>query len=163
MIKEYIKKIYKSDKFPFLILIMIYTFLSFFMEKSGDDVWFAIVNENKNLFTFITERYNTWSSRVIIETILVIFAKYLPVSVWKISNLGIFYLLVYSISKLLIIHKNENIKIINTYISILIFLIPFSLYFEAGWIATSTNYLWVASTGLYTILLLKCPGVRTKT
>ena len=56
MIKEYIKKIYKSDKFPFLILIMIYTFLSFFMEKSGDDVWFAIVNENKNLFTFITER-----------------------------------------------------------------------------------------------------------
>ena len=57
MIKEYIKKIYKSDKFPFLILIMIYTFLSFFMEKSGDDVWFAIVNENKNLFTFITERY----------------------------------------------------------------------------------------------------------
>lgn len=155
MIKEYIKKIYKSDKFPFLILIMIYTFLSFFMEKSGDDVWFAIVNENKNLFTFITERYNTWSSRVVIETILVIFAKYLPVSVWKISNLGIFYLLVYSISKLLIIHKNENIKIINTYISILIFLIPFSLYFEAGWIATSTNYLWVASTGLYTILLLK--------
>ena len=121
MIKEYIKKIYKSDKFPFLILIMIYTFLSFFMEKSGDDVWFAIVNENKNLFTFITERYNTWSSRVIIETILVIFAKYLPVSVWKISNLGIFYLLVYSISKLLIIHKNENIKIINTYISMSFF------------------------------------------
>ena len=121
MIKEYIKKIYKSDKFPFLILIMIYTFLSFFMEKSGDDVWFAIVNENKNLFTFITERYNTWSSRVVIETILVIFAKYLPVSVWKISNLGIFYLLVYSISKLLIIHKNENIKIINTYISMSFF------------------------------------------
>lgn len=155
MIKECIKKIYRHNEFPFLVLIMIYSFPSFFMDKSGDDVWFVIANEGKNLFTFIFERYQIWTSRVIIETILVIFAKYLPIFIYKICNLGMVYLLTRSISKLIIIHKNENIRENNTYICILLFSIPFSLYFEAGWIATSTNYLWVAATGIYSILLLR--------
>ena len=155
MVKECIKKFYRHNEFPFLVLIIIYALPSYFMDKSGDDVWFVIANEGKNLFTFIFERYQIWTSRVIIETILVIFAKYLPIFIYKICNLGMFYLLSHSISKLIIIHKNENIRENNRYICILLFAIPFSLYFEAGWIATSTNYLWVTATGIYSILLLK--------
>lgn len=155
MIKENIKKFIKLKEIPFIVLILIYTLPSLFLNKSGDDVWFAIINEEKSLFTFIFERYQIWTSRIIIETILVLFAKYLPIFIYKICNLGMFYLLVYSISKLISTNKSENMRETNIYISIFIFLIPFSLYFEAGWIATSTNYLWVAATGIYSILLLK--------
>ena len=159
MVKKYInniiKKVYKLDNLPFFILICIYAFFSIFMEKVGDDLFFSNVCQNRSLLNFIIERYNTWSSRIIIETILVIFTEFLPMFVWKIFNLGMFYLLVHSISKL-VVDKNENKKqLINGYICILIFFIPFTLYREAGWIATLNNYLWVASTGLYTILLLK--------
>ena len=132
MIKENIKKFIKLKEIPFIVLILIYTLPSLFLNKSGDDVWFAIINEEKSLFTFIFERYQIWTSRIIIETILVLFAKYLPIFIYKICNLGMFYLLVYSISKLISTNKSENMRETNIYISIFIFLIPFSLYFEAG-------------------------------
>ena len=57
MIKENIKKFIKLKEIPFIVLILIYTLPSLFLNKSGDDVWFAIINEEKSLFTFIFERY----------------------------------------------------------------------------------------------------------
>lgn len=152
MNKEKLKEILKKEKIPFLIFIVLIILLHIFIQKENDDLYFSTVCENVGLFDYLSQRYNTWTSRIIIEGILVTFCSFLPIEIWKIANIGMFILLIYSISKLFV---TENKQKLNWIVIISIVLIPITILKEAGWIATMNNYLWVASTGLYAMIPIK--------
>ena len=63
-----IKKICKSDKFPIYIYVLIVAIVHIIMTKQGDDLWFSTCCENTSFVNYIINRYQTWSSRIIIET-----------------------------------------------------------------------------------------------
>ena len=150
-IKEVGKKIYKSDKFPLIVFTIILALIHVLMQKHGDDITFSSMCNNTNFLNCIILRYQEWTSRIIIEGILIIFANYLPMFIWKIASIGMCYLLVYSISELFIEKNKRNL---NTILCICLLTI-ITLLRETGWMATINNYLWVAATGLYAIIPLK--------
>lgn len=152
MYKERISKIYKSDKFPLFMYTAFYAIIHILMVKSIDDIFFSTACKNTNLFAFLLQRYQTWTSRIIIEGTLVIFCQFLPMFIWKIINIGMYYLLVYSVSELFITKEKRKF---NAIMCIFMLAIPVDIFKEAGWMATMNNYLWVAATGLYSIVLLK--------
>lgn len=152
MYTEKLQKVYKSDKFPLLIYTAIYAIIHILMTKSIDDLFFTTACNNTNIFNFLIGRYQTWTSRIIIEGILVICCQFLPMFIWKIINIGMFYLLANSISELVIVNNKRKF---NTIMCILLLAIPIDIFKEAGWMATMNNYLWVAATGIYSLTLLK--------
>lgn len=151
-VKEMIKKIINSNNLPFLIFFIILIILHIKIEAfNGDDIFFknALTEEN-NLIEFLTTRYNSWSSRLIIETVLVTLAKF-ELVIWKFINIGIYMLLAKSISKICL---KENNKKLNYIICALVLLLPIPVLNGTGWLATTTNYLWVVSLGLYTLSII---------
>ena len=93
---------------------------------------------------FSFERYNTWSSRTIIE-IFVIYLAHLPHIVWRIADTMMWMLLYSSMINLLDI-KTEKMR---WSLTILLLLFPFKYTGTAGWICTSLNYTWPTALGLY--------------
>lgn len=153
MLTDTIKKIYKSDKFPFLLYIIAIILPTLIMQKTGaDDIFYSNVCADGNLFGYLAEVYQTWSSRLVITGSLVIFCGFLPMFVWKIVNIGMYCLLIYSISKLI---KVKNQRKMNFILVGSLLCIPLAILAEAGWIATINNYLWVAATGLYAMIPLR--------
>lgn len=149
--KEKIKKIYKSDYFPFVIYAIILIIIHLEFKKYGDDIMFSSACNNTDILNYIQMRYLTWSSRVIIEFILVIFG-YIPMWIWKIANIGMFILLAYSISTIFI---KKNKRKMNYILVTLLLMLPLSMLISAGWMATMNNYLWVVACGLYAMIPIK--------
>ncbi len=115
----------------------------------GDDPWFRKYT-SESIFSFITWRWETWSSRVILEGILLLMLK-LPVIVWKTITALMFVLIFYSFLK--IIKRRNNIFFILITIWI-ICSIDFELFGGAGWYATTINYIWVFALGIYVLSFL---------
>lgn len=99
---------------------------------------------------FSIERYNTWSSRTIIE-IFVIYLAHLPHMVWRIADTMVWMLLYSSMINLLDI-KTEKMR---WSLTILLLLFPFKYTGTAGWICTSLNYTWPTAFGLYFFSIVK--------
>lgn len=99
---------------------------------------------------FSFERYNTWSSRTIIE-IFVIYLAHLPHIVCRIADTMIWMLLYSSMINLLDI-KTEKMRCSLT---ILLLFFPFKYTGTAGWICTSLNYVWPLVFGCYYFTVLK--------
>lgn len=101
-----------------------------------------------NYFKFLINRYNTWSSRVIIE-LFTLFGVTHPIF-WKLMNS-----LIMSITAILppyILKKSSKVNFTDLILSAaLFFTFPTSFFSETGWVATTTNYLWVYSLGLISI------------
>lgn len=150
--KEKVKKIYQSDAFPIFLFLALMLCIELFMTKEGDDIFFSSACDNRGLVNYLSERYYTWTSRIVIEAILVTFSNFLPMFIWKIANVAMYALLIYSIQKLFV---NQNKKMGNIIICISVLLLPFSIFHEAGWIATFNNYLWVAALGMYSFIAIK--------
>lgn len=153
-----IKKLFESDKLPFIVLFLVMLVATLFKSTtSGDDNTFAIFITGEydsnitSIFKYWPWRYNSWSSRLIIETVLIFFAKDLPV-LWKFVDSFMYVVLAYSLSKLFV---KDNKKILNWIIVLLIFCIPFGIFSTAGWMATSLNYLWTVSLGLYALIPIR--------
>lgn len=149
---EKIKKIYQSDNFPIYVFLVIVTIIHVSVRKYGDDSIFSTCCENTDFFSYIIERYQTWSSRIIIEISFVLFCEFLPMWIWKVINIAMFYLLAHSISELFV---EKDKRKYNSIICLLLLCIPFSVLNSAGWIATMNCYLWVAATALYSLIVIK--------
>lgn len=144
------KKILNNKYLPFIILLVLMLFLHLFMDFIGDDIWFAKQLSHHSLFDFLASRYTNWSSRLIIETILVSITK-ININIWRILDCIFYVLACFLILKLVNV---KDKKIIN-YLGCLLFLTyPFFEMSGAGWAATTLNYLWPLSLGLLSFLPL---------
>ena len=152
MNEENLKKLLKSEKIPIFIFMVVIVTLHIFIQKEYDFLYYSTVCENIGLFDFLEQRYNMWTSRIIVEGVLVIFCNFLPMEIWKVANIGMYALLIYSMSKLFV---TENKQKLNWILVISLALVPITILKEAGWMATMNNYLWVAATGLYAMIPIK--------
>lgn len=148
---DFLKKNINSKKRAYLLFFLIILIIHHFFNFMNDDItFFSKALDNSSLFTFISGRYNTWSSRIIIESFLVIISR--NIYVWRILNSLVIVLLVYSIEELFCYKKN-NINIIM--VMLLFFIYPYYQMAEAGFAATTLNYLWPLTFLLYSFVPLK--------
>lgn len=156
--KEKLKKYSKSIYIPFILLAIMLIISHIPAEKFGDDMWFENILNSQNIMNYSVERYQTWTSRNVIEAVLVVLSNtHVSSIIWKVLNICMLELLAYSIFKIFIKDmKDNNKKLILTYILIFgILSIPFTVLNDTGWMATTTNYLWPLSLGIYTFTLIK--------
>lgn len=96
-----------------------------------------------NYSAFLTHRYHTWSSRLVIET----FTLYSVTHFWFWRLLDALMMTIASILPAFFIRRSP--RILDLCCSTALFLcIPLTLFYDTGWIATSTNYLWVYACAL---------------
>ena len=162
-IKENLKKIYNSIYFPFLILFLVQLGLNIFKTIGfGDDTWFREILDNKQMvpngtvIEYLKWRYDTWTSRIIIEFFLVNLLQINSI-IWKIFDAVILTVLGVAISKIFVKNNIENkiAKKLNWIIVFLLFNLPLEMFSGAGWIATFTNYLLPITMGMISLIALK--------
>lgn len=155
-IKNRIVKVYNWCYFPLMVffLAILFAHLFFKMDRNDDAYFLSLFNRsniNFNLYMeFLKSRYTTWSSRSIIDAVLVIMVHFK--TLWKILDSLVFLLIASSISKLT---NLSNDRSINFIIVSIIFMIPLGINNSAGWIATTLNYLWPLAFGLFSMVAIK--------
>ncbi|MEY8257787.1 hypothetical protein AAK706_08650 [Erysipelotrichaceae bacterium 66-17] len=142
----------KIKENKWLVIGMIFIFAYFLIRFSqvdltfGDDPWFRNYIDD-GVFNFIGWRWNTWSSRIILEGILLIMLKF-PSIIWRIITSLMLVLMDYSILKLL---SRKQSLFFNIAVTVMLLSVDFSLYGGAGWYATTINYIWVFGLGIYVL------------
>ena len=112
----------------------------------GDDyTYFSKVLLDNSLTEWLYQRYEGWSSRLIVEAMLVFFAQ--NIFIWKLANILVSLLLAYSLYKL-----SHGVSLFATLALILSY--PLIEMGEAGWIATFLNYYWPLAFGLHSLIVL---------
>lgn len=117
---------------------------------TGDDEYFSVVikSTNTTFFDLLKLRYQTWSSRVIIEAVLLWVVHHEVL--WRILDTIIFTSIPYLISKILDCDEKGR-----WFCCFMTFLYPINSMGEAGWITTTVNYLWPLWCVFYLGFLLK--------
>lgn len=135
---------------PFGILLIVWSvYHILILPCFGDDAnLFKGVLDNCTISEYLNMRYHEWSSRLLIEVVLVQMIKY-PI-IWKFADTAIMVAIVVMMSKLI---DDDHKYIWAT--SAWIFIYPFLDMATAGWISTTLNYIWPMGGMLYLCLLLK--------
>ena len=145
---------------PFVIFFAIIFTWHFTLPRSGDELFFAKVYHNQNIFNFLYIRYESWTSRLLIEFFLVPLAG-LPRIIWNFFDSIVFLLIAVLIPKVICnMEKIDEKKsvIYNSLSCIFVLIYIFtttSALDSAGYIATTLNYIWPLFFGLLHFYLLK--------
>ena len=123
-----------------LLLLFLHTLIPV---DTKDDAVFAAC-WNGQLWSFLKSRYGRWTSRVVIEAALIPLAAY-P-EVWRILNVGIILLFVWNTADLFGVKSSKKLQA-QCILFALIWTVSFDSLCNAGWIATTVNYLWSLSLG----------------
>ncbi len=141
----------KSEYFSFFVLTVFLLVVHIFIKLSkGDDVYFQSALRDYSLVDWTVFRYNNWTSRNLVEIVLVIIVGHQ--NVWRFLNVAMMVLGAISISK---IFSNKKSKITNWVICVLFLCLPISTHNSAGWITTTVNYSWVLCLGLFVMIPIK--------
>lgn len=137
---------------PFLIFLIYAIVIHCTMQLgTDDDVLFAkALQEEGPLLHYYTTRYATWTSRLLLETVL-IYVIQIPL-LWKILDIAIFASIPALLSLLFDKGNNWGIRWLFVF---LMFLYPFHDMATAGWITTTVNYLWPLAAGIAAFLPIK--------
>lgn len=138
-VKEFVMKYY-----PFILFFALMFVMHLIMGLNGDDIRYSKVLSNQTLVDYIHFRYYNWSSRVVIESILIVIARQNMI-LWKILDCVIFTVGAYYTIKLVNYRNSKHIM----FLGVLLFLMyPFHEMASAGWMATTLNYLWCFAFGM---------------
>ncbi len=170
--KKMLNRLYQWDSFPFVILVsgMILLHLTI-TYGTVDDSWCLdnlVLDKNgwsissflgMDLRSYFVYRYQTWSSRLVIEYVALMIISHRIL--WTIVNIAMVLLIARCIS---LFFPSENIRKKNWMITCLMFIFPFQITGDTGWVATSMNYLWVLALGLYAMMSVykAFQGIRMK-
>lgn len=148
-----IKKIKKIEtakiiKYIPIILLITYSFIIHLKISAtwGDDLFFA--NQKGNLIEILTNRYYNWTSRILIETVLISILAHASF-LWKIIDALMLLLISYSLNK---VFNQKKSSFINMMIVLLLIIYPYSQMNSAGWGATTINYLWPLALALFALI-----------
>ena len=147
-LKEKTLDFVRSSYFPFVVYAVVLSVIHAVMKMGfNDDVFFADILGNgkasfQAFFDFLKGRYETWSSRLVIEGALIIMVHFR--TLWKILNVAIMVWIAVAIS--LYFNKNKKTEI-SWLIVIGMLCFPMASLHTAGWIATTLNYTWPLAFG----------------
>ena len=146
----------KLSYFPFIVLSVGMLFIHLFLnlDHPGDDKSFMQVlsKDHWNPLPYLTGRYHTWSSRVLIEFILIFVVHFS--TLWRLLDTCMMVLIAVSISKLIPTPTNNSYEK-NWMITGVLFMYPIFHMASAGWIATTVNYIWPLALGLFSMIPIK--------
>ncbi|WP_394405099.1 DUF6056 family protein [Streptococcus sp. 20-1249] len=137
-------------------MIVITWFLYFLLIKfdyQNDDAWFLHCIRNiyhHDVFAFSVKRYQEWTSRTLIEVVLIILVQF-PV-LWKclvalaFSTASILPSMIFSP-----LHKLDYRTLLLSFG--FLWIVPKEVYKDAGWIATTTNYIFPYAAFLIVVYL----------
>lgn len=152
-----------SSRFPLFLYALFSIILSFVVSLHiGDDPWFKNVLANGVYFSewkgFLVGRYNGWSSRIIIEALLILIV-HLPF-LWRILNAAAMIWIAQALS---MFFNRDKDRLVAWFISIGMAMLPIGIFNSAGWIATTLNYVWPLSLGLFAMLPIRnrLYGIKT--
>lgn len=123
-----------------MFMILFIFVLAYFMltKKAIDDLDCLKDLVGRSLKDYLIYRYNNWSSRLIIDGMMIMLCKNVKYKVFCVLNAATYVVMTIIISK--IFNKEQN-KNINIFLCFLVLLYPLSHLGSAGYIATSINYL----------------------
>lgn len=148
MIKKKMYTIYESRYFPFFLLFAAMMLLHLFTKFSGDDLDFQNMLSETPYFPLLAKRYQTWTSRLLIESVLFLVVKTNIFIFALLDSLFIVFLLI-SLSKLI---NNTTSRTINWLMVLLFLIYPFHQMSSAGWVATTLNYIWPTTAALFAMI-----------
>lgn len=108
-----------------------------------DYIFLSALDGGKTLCAFIAERWNTWSSRFLIESLLVYTTRSLRV--WRVLDSLVMVLMTWSLARLANVEKRPGMLAVS---GLLTLSIPFQILRSTGWEATALNYYWPLACGL---------------
>ena len=135
---------------PYGILFFMMLAVHLNIDKSADDMWFEKILDSQNMFAFLKERYLIWSSRVIIEAIL-INMTHISIMFWRVLDTFFMVGIAWVIAQL-IDEKNNRISWTSC---IFCLIYPFNHMSGAGYMACTINYIWPLFFVLLSFYLLK--------
>lgn len=137
-----------GEYYPFILFFALMFLMHLVMGVNGDDIKYSKVLSNQTLLGYISYRYYNWSSRLVIESVLIVLARQ-NMFIWEILDCILYTLGVYYSIKLF---NHKNSKHI-AFLGVLLFLMyPFHEMASAGWIATTLNYLWCFSLAMISLI-----------
>lgn len=154
-----IRKFY-SKYYDYIILAVVYGLLHIFIHTDyWDDVGMSTVlkSYNYNLFAYLNDTWNSWSSTLVLHAIEVIVEAF-PNYIWKtldVIMIVILYHYLMQVVKLLSAHMPG----VSSHASIrfwgLFFFLsfPYCLFATAGWMTTTIAYAWTFSAFFYSLYL----------
>lgn len=137
-----IRQLLDNSKPTSLVITYVLMFALFFiahinLDYYGDDYVFRDLLMGNGLIETLSIRWETWTSRLIIESILLLVTQ--NIWIWKILNSIILVILVHAISRLSFVNISVG-RLILTFL--IAHLYPFNDMYSAGWMATTVNFLW---------------------
>lgn len=139
-------------KHPYIIYVIFFVILFILhmqLHQCGDDIWFSAYKIS-DLPSFLSMRYATWSSRLLIEFLLVISVN-LPHIIWAIIDSLVLLIIARSLSYLYTKDRLEDQILAILFTSIF----PLQILKTAGWYATTINYLWTLGCAVLAVYPIK--------
>ncbi len=137
----------------YMFFILFAVVLMFFMKttKDNDDIIYSGYLVDKSLKQFLIFRYENWTSRLIIDCILVLLCSKVPYIIFCFLNSATYVIMTIILSK--IFNKEQN-KNINIFLCFIVLLYPLNHLGSAGYMATSINYLLPLTCLFYSIYVV---------
>ncbi len=110
----------------------------------GDEMEYKTVLDDMTLWEYLQRQWMVWSSRLMIDSVFLFLIDH--VFLWKLLDTVLFILLGWILGRL----TGEKLLCYALWLAY-----PFHEMSEAGWISTTTNYLWPLCLGLVVCLSLK--------
>lgn len=132
-----------------LIFFILEFFISIWITPNKYDSEFFIKQmQEMSIWDFISMRYQTWTSRIFIETLICLILPKTGI-IWAMLNTIMMTILGYSILKLFV--KEDN-KILNWMAICFIFIYPLDKIASCDWGAGSMNYTWPLAMLLFSMI-----------
>lgn len=132
----------------FLLLLIGYHCLMFTVR---DDVYYMHTLDNMGLWSFLLNRYTTWSSRIVSESLGALLLSF-PIIAWKILNIVVWCMILISLVKFCDDELSDNSFEIMV---CLMLMYPFDHMGTAGWAITNIFYSWPLLFTLMIAIILK--------
>ena len=102
-----------------------------------DWVFYGVLESGGNLLAWLANRWQTWSSRLVVEGVLCLVTQ----SIWafRVLDSAVMVLLAWALCRLAGSEERPDMLALS---SLLVTAIPFAVLRSTGWMATSLNYYW---------------------
>lgn len=151
-LNESVRTFAQKSYAPYVVYFVAVLVYHFFIRGGWcDDEWYATILdiENMNIKEFLLWRYETWTTRLLVEAATVTMANALLL--WKIIDSLMMLLVAYALVQLF----GDGTARFTCFVCTVLVLLPTKMYQDTGWVATTTNYLWPCALGLYALIAIK--------
>jgi hypothetical protein len=149
-VTEKIKAFVHGRYFPLVLACLFFLIVEIFVLRFDigfDDTYFKA---NKPFNKFMYDRYNYWSSRVLIESLFYFFAR--NEFLFRCIDFCVWCALVFTISYLF--NNSKSVRV-NWVLALLLILAPFQKNNHAGHMATALNYVWTLTAFFVCMIPIK--------